>query len=57
MKAGVKIAFGTDTGPPARFQGYFEHVELERMVEAGLTPMQAIVAGTFASARAPGPSC
>jgi imidazolonepropionase-like amidohydrolase/rhodanese-related sulfurtransferase len=45
--AGVRIAFGTDTGPPARFQGYFEHEELELMVEkARLTPMQAIKAAT-----------
>jgi imidazolonepropionase-like amidohydrolase len=45
--AGVRIAFGTDTGPPARFQGYFEHEELELMVEkAGLTPMQALKAAT-----------
>ncbi len=44
--AGVRIAFGTDTGPAARFQGYFEHVELEMMAEAGLTPMQIIKAAT-----------
>jgi imidazolonepropionase-like amidohydrolase len=44
--AGVKIAMGTDTGPPARFQGYFEHLELEQMVDAGLTPMQALVTAT-----------
>ncbi len=44
--AGVKISFGTDSGPPARFQGYFEHLELEQMVDAGLTPMQAIKAAT-----------
>ncbi|MBX2942640.1 MAG: amidohydrolase family protein [Cyclobacteriaceae bacterium] len=44
--AGVKIAMGTDTGPPTRFQGYFEHMELEQMVNAGLTPMQVIVAAT-----------
>lgn len=43
---GVKIAFGTDSGPPARFQGYFEHLELELMVKAGLTPMQAIISAT-----------
>ncbi len=42
--AGVKIGFGTDTGPPARFPGYFEHWEAELMVQAGLTPMQVIVA-------------
>ena len=40
---GVRIAMGTDTGPPGRFQGFFEHLELEMMVDAGLTPMQAIV--------------
>lgn len=43
---GVRIAFGTDTGPPGRFQGFFEHLELEMMVQAGLTPMQALVAAT-----------
>jgi imidazolonepropionase-like amidohydrolase len=48
--AGVRIAFGTDTGPAARFQGFFEHLELEMMVEAGLTPMQAIVSATGAAA-------
>jgi imidazolonepropionase-like amidohydrolase len=42
---------GTDTGPPARFQGYFEHEELARMVEAGLTPTQALVAATSGAAR------
>jgi len=49
--AGIPIAMGTDTGPAARFQGYFEHGELALMVEAGLTPMQAIVASTSAAAR------
>jgi len=49
--AGVRIAFGTDTGPPGRFQGYFEHVELEMMVEAGLTPAQALRAATVDAAR------
>ena len=44
--AGVRIAMGTDTGPAARFQGYFEHLELEQMVSAGLSPMQTIVAAT-----------
>ena len=49
--AGVRIAFGTDTGPPARFQGYFEHLELEMMVKAGLTPQQALNAATGDAAR------
>jgi imidazolonepropionase-like amidohydrolase len=48
---GVRIAMGTDTGPPARFQGFFEHLELEMMVDAGLTPMQALVAATGDAAR------
>ena len=48
---GVRIAFGTDTGPPARFQGYFEHLELELMVKAGLSPMQAIVSATGDAAK------
>jgi hypothetical protein len=44
--AGVKYGFGTDTGPPGRFPGYFEHWEMELMVEAGLTPMQVLTATT-----------
>lgn len=40
--AGVKFGYGTDTGPPARFSGYFEHWEMELMAQAGLTPMQII---------------
>jgi imidazolonepropionase-like amidohydrolase len=43
---GVRVAMGTDTGPAGRFQGFFEHLELEMMVASGLTPMQAIVAAT-----------
>ena len=50
-EAGAPIAFGTDTGPPARFQGYFEHEELRLMVEAGLTPTQALVAATSGTAK------
>ena len=48
---GVHIAFGTDTGPAMRYQGFFEHLELEMMVESGLTPMQAIVSATGDAAR------
>ncbi len=48
---GATVAMGTDSGPPARFQGYFEHLELELMAEAGLTPMQILVASTGAAAR------
>ncbi len=43
---GVRIAMGTDTGPPARFQGYFEHMEMQMMVDAGMSPIEAIRAST-----------
>ena len=48
--AGIPIGFGTDTGPPGRFPGYFEHLELEFMVDAGLTPAQVITAATARAA-------
>jgi imidazolonepropionase-like amidohydrolase len=48
--AGVKVGFGTDTGPPARFPGYFEHVEMQLMAEAGLTPAQIVQIATRNSA-------
>lgn len=43
---GVPIVFGTDSGIPTRFMGYFEHLEMEMMAEAGLTPMEIIVSAT-----------
>jgi imidazolonepropionase-like amidohydrolase len=50
--AGVTVAMGTDTGAGlGRWQGYFEHVELEMMVTAGLTPMQVLVAATGNAAK------
>jgi imidazolonepropionase-like amidohydrolase len=52
--AGVGIAFGTDSGPPGRFQGYFEHLELAMMVDAGLTPAQVLEAATAGAARCSG---
>jgi imidazolonepropionase-like amidohydrolase len=45
--AGVRIALGTDSGGDLnRFfiQGFFEHRQMDLMVEAGLTPMQVIQA-------------
>jgi imidazolonepropionase-like amidohydrolase len=48
--AGAAIAFGTDAGPPGRFPGYFQHLELELMVEAGLTPEQALASATRVAA-------
>jgi len=48
---GVHIAFGTDSGAnPVRIQGWGEHRELELMVKAGLSPMDALVAATRGSA-------
>src|SRR5471032_694216 len=49
--AGVGIAMGTDTGPPARFQGYFELMELEMMAKAGLTPKQVLASPTRDAAK------
>ncbi len=54
VDAGVTIAFGTDSGPPGRFQGYFEHMELDLMAEAGLTPAQILSAATRDAARCMG---
>jgi imidazolonepropionase-like amidohydrolase len=44
--AGVPIVFGTDSGVPTRFMGYFEHLEMEMMAEAGMTPMEILVSAT-----------
>lgn len=52
--AGVTIGMGTDTASPndlGRWPGYFEHTEMEMMVQAGMTPMQVLVAATSANAR------
>ncbi len=55
-EAGVRVAMGTDTGPPARFQGYFEHEELRMMVDAGMSPADAIRAATGVAAECIGQS-
>jgi imidazolonepropionase-like amidohydrolase len=44
--AGVRIAMGTDSGPPARFQGYFEHLEMEMMQDAGMNPIEVLTSAT-----------
>jgi imidazolonepropionase-like amidohydrolase len=50
--AGVNVGFGTDSGAlPGRVPGFAEHRELELMVQAGLTPMQAITAATGENAK------
>jgi imidazolonepropionase-like amidohydrolase len=49
--AGVTLAMGHDSGPPGD-----NAIELVRMVDGGLTPMEGIVAATHGSARALGRS-
>ena len=44
--AGVNVAAGTDSGTPGVVIGKGLHKELELMVEAGISPMEAIIAGT-----------
>src|SRR5262249_32339253 len=44
--AGIRIGFGSDSGVGLRIPGVAEHLELALMVEAGLTPMQAITNAT-----------
>jgi imidazolonepropionase-like amidohydrolase len=44
--ARIPIAMGTDSGPAARFQGYFEHLELWMMADSGLTAEQVLHAAT-----------
>lgn len=55
--AGVTLAVGTDTGGVTgeQFFGLGTHIEMEiQVTRAGLTPMQALVAGTRNSARVAG---
>ena len=53
-EAGIPIAMGTDSGPPARFQGYFEHLELSMMVESGMSPAAVIQSATGVAAQCAG---
>ena len=50
--AGVAIATGTDAGVTGTYHGWSTLRELQLLVDAGLTPLQAITAATGASARA-----
>ncbi len=43
---GVPIVVGTDTGNPTVFAGFDVHLELELLVLAGLTPMEALECAT-----------
>lgn len=50
-KAGVRVAMGTDSGAaPLRIPGFAEHLEMERMVDAGMTPLEALRAATLGGA-------
>jgi imidazolonepropionase-like amidohydrolase len=51
LAAGIKMALGTDAGG---FGHGNNAIELAYLVEAGMTPMQAIVAGTKMGARCMG---
>jgi hypothetical protein len=51
QKAGVGILAGTDTANPYCFPGFSLHDELGFLVQAGLTPMQALQAATLNPAR------
>ena len=45
--AGILVGFGTDSGAmPTRLPGWAEHRELQLLVQAGLSPMDAIVCAT-----------
>jgi len=50
VDGGAMVAMGTDAGPAGRFPGYFEHLELWMMVDAGLTPEQALLSATSVAA-------
>jgi len=49
-RMGVKLALGTDAGNPATFHGLAVHRELKLLVEAGLSPREALIAATKTAA-------
>lgn len=50
-EAGVTLMVGTDAGNIGVFQGYSVHRELELLVQAGLSPWQALAAATIRPGR------
>ena len=52
--AGVTVALGTDAGMPGTPHGVSTLREMELLVQAGLTPSEALIAGTASSAKALG---
>jgi len=51
LDAGVLLAAGTDAPYPGVFQGEALHHELELLVDAGMTPLEAIRSATFSASR------
>lgn len=49
--AGVQLALGTDTGPGTVFTGLADHVEMQMLVDSGLTPMRVLQIATINGAR------
>ena len=50
--AGVAVVMGTDSGATAaRFEGYFEHLEMQMMAESGMSPKEILMSATGAAAR------
>ncbi|MEW5930493.1 MAG: amidohydrolase family protein [Gemmatimonadota bacterium] len=52
--AGIPVVMGTDAGNPLTLHGPSVYREMEAMAEAGMTPMQVLVASTRNGARAMG---
>lgn len=55
-EAGVQLVLGTDSGVPGLIHGFTTHEELRLLVEAGLTPYEALLTGTRHAAAAAGAS-
>ncbi|HEX8391027.1 MAG TPA: amidohydrolase family protein [Longimicrobium sp.] len=53
-EAGIPIAMGTDAGNPLTLHGASVYREMDAMAEAGMTPMEVLVASTRTAARAMG---
>jgi imidazolonepropionase-like amidohydrolase len=50
-RAGVRFLAGTDAGDPFSIPGFSLHDELQMLVEAGLTPMEALQSATHNAAQ------
>ncbi|HEV2131438.1 MAG TPA: amidohydrolase family protein, partial [Longimicrobiaceae bacterium] len=53
-EAGIPVVLGSDAGNPLTLHGPAVYPEMEAMAEAGLTPMEVLVASTRNAARAMG---